>query len=140
MPARSTRAILAILLLGGVAGCTQPLYCPDGDWRRVGARDALAGKPSGYISTYAEVCAKAGITPDAGAWAAGHREGMAAYCTERNAYRLGYYRGYFNPGVCPPEDRRRLSNANHQGNVRRMMEEDLREELWRGGGRFIPRP
>lgn len=135
-------AVLAatLALLAGCGGANDPIFggCPS-DWRRAGAQDALAGRGPGYVSQYEAVCAKSGRPVDRTAWAAGYREGATAYCTERNAYRAGYYRGYFNPGICAAEDRKRLADAEHQGLVRRLMEEDLWKERRSGGGRYIPR-
>lgn len=132
----------ALAILAGCGGANDPIFggCPAGDWQRVGARDALAGRGPGYVAEYEPYCAKAGRPVDRAAWAAGHREGLAAYCTERTAYRAGYYRGWFNPGICAVEDRKRLADAEHQGLVRRLMEEDLWKERRDGGGRFIKRP
>ena len=131
------RHALLALPLALAAGCTEPVFCPGGDWRRVGFNDAMNGRPAGHVAGYDNRCARSGRTPDAEAWRLGYQDGLAVYCTERHAYQLGRYRGYFNPGICPEQDRKRLRDANHHGMVYREMLEDMWEDSLRG--RFIPR-
>jgi len=132
MTSRTTRrraAALAVMVPFLAGACTQPWTCPAGEWERAGYSDGIYGQERTRIDAYAGICAKADVTPDREAWTRGYEQGIARYCTERNAYRLGFHgHAWFNTRVCPVEDQRRLDDAYHQGYIYREMLEDLREQ------------
>lgn len=107
------------LLAGALVGLTacEPITedeCRGGDWRGIGVADGAAGRSPDRINTYAETCAKIGITPDARAWRAGREEGLKRYCTPQNAYKIGRNGNRLAP-YCPAGQREALSRANVTG-------------------------
>ncbi|HUS23400.1 MAG TPA: DUF2799 domain-containing protein [Candidatus Binatia bacterium] len=92
-------AVLAAAL--GAAGCASLDYgeCRRADWRAIGARDGEHGEPDLQLARHREACGRYGMPPDEAAWVAGHREGLAAYCTPAGGYRAGR-RGERYQGVC----------------------------------------
>lgn len=107
--AGARRAGAVCILLGGLAalaGCAsfppvQPLgaeRCAAIDWAGVGREDGANGAPSTILARHLAACP--GLPQQS--WALGRAEGLAAYCTAENGYRLGRAGREYH-GVCPAE-------------------------------------
>jgi hypothetical protein len=107
---------LAPLLLIVLAGCAtmQEDECRTADWRDVGLRDGLAGRPSSTLASYHEACSKHGIVPDADVYREGRAEGLNGYCVLDNAAPEGLA-GRRYQGVCPVEVDRSFRKLNDSG-------------------------
>jgi hypothetical protein len=80
--------MLLPLLLGGCASMTET-ECKVADWGRVGLADGARGEPERRLATYAEDCAKTGVTPNTRAYRSGWDEGISRFCTPANGWREG---------------------------------------------------
>lgn len=75
--------------------------CRATDWQKFGVNDGRLGVPAADRADTFSDCAGLGYTVDVAAYQAGRAEGLQAYCTVENGYRVGYEgRRYDN--VCPP--------------------------------------
>jgi hypothetical protein len=79
-----------------------PEECKAADWREVGQRDGLNGKPLSYLQGRAEDCAKVGVAVNTQTYTLGRALGLRNYCRLENAVPLGLNGGTY-AGVCPPE-------------------------------------
>ncbi len=96
---------LCAVFAGGAlaAGCASlpvqplaPAQCAAVDWTRVGYEDGAKGAPSTELARHLGACP--GLPQQS--WAEGRAQGLAAYCTAENGYRLGRA-GREYRGVCP---------------------------------------
>jgi hypothetical protein len=87
-----------------LASCAtmSPEECKVADWREVGQRDGLNGKPLSQLHDRAEDCGKIGVAIDTQAYTFGRNQGLRSYCRLENAVPLGLSSGSY-AGVCPPE-------------------------------------
>jgi len=117
---------LAPLRLVALAGCAtmQEDECRTADWREVGLRDGLAGRPSSTLASYHEACSKHGVVPDADLYREGRAEGLTGYCVLDNAAPEGLA-GRRYQGVCPVEIDRPFRELNDAGHA----VYDVREEM-----------
>ena len=119
---------VAPLLLVALAGCAtmQEDECRTADWREVGLRDGLAGRPSSTLASYHEACSKHGIVPDTDLYREGRATGLAEYCVLDNAAPEGLAgRRYQN--VCPVEIDRSFRELNEAGYAVFAVREDMDE-------------
>jgi hypothetical protein len=79
-----------------------PEECKAADWREVGQRDGLNGKPLSHLHDRAEDCAKVGVAVNTQTYTLGRDLGLRSYCRLENAVPLGLTGGTY-AGVCPPE-------------------------------------
>jgi len=79
-----------------------PEECKAADWREVGQRDGLNGKPLSHLYDRAEDCAKVGVAVNTQTYTLGRDLGLRSYCRLENAVPLGLTGGTY-AGVCPPE-------------------------------------
>jgi hypothetical protein len=97
---------LAAVLAAGVllASCAtmSPEECKVADWREVGQRDGLSGKPLSQLHDRAEDCGKVGVAVNSQAYKQGRDLGLRNFCRLENAVPLGLNGGTY-AGVCPPE-------------------------------------
>lgn len=96
-PALSLLACLAVL-----AGCAtlSEDECRTANWRDIGQRDGLDGKPASHLAQHAKACAEYGLRPDESRYHQGRNEGLREYCRLDNAFDSGL-RGQSYQGVCP---------------------------------------
>ncbi len=136
------RAAVALVALAALAGCARSLdqaECAQGDWRAIGLADGARGLGPERLEEHRAACARHGVAPDAAAWEAGRRAGLARYCTPRNAYRVGMA-GRALSRQCPAAMTEELDRAWRQGRERRWIEREIaeiRSRMW-GPGRFGP--
>lgn len=90
----------AALALGSCATMSAE-QCLAGDWSGQGYIDGQSGLTMSRLDDHAEACAKHGVSPDAGAYAAGRRRGLISYCTPDRGFEVGRS-GSDYAGVCPP--------------------------------------
>ncbi len=114
---RFARIATALLLALTLASCATMSHdeCKVADWRDVGLRDGLAGKPLALLSTRTSDCAEAGVRVDGGAYRQGREKGLYSFCRLENAVPLGLKGGSYE-GVCPPQidsEFRRRVQAGH---------------------------
>lgn len=79
-----------------------PEECKVADWRDVGQRDGINGKPLTRLYDRAEDCRKVGVTVNLKAYNIGRDQGLRSYCRLDNAVPLGLNGGTY-AGVCPTE-------------------------------------
>jgi hypothetical protein len=100
------RKVLGAAALFAGAGCATPLMteeqCLAGDWRAAGFEDGRAGRLPSALDERAALCEPAGVAPDASAYAAGRRGGLAVLCTESVGYGFGRSGAAYR-GVCEPQ-------------------------------------
>src|ERR1700679_782979 len=122
--------ILGVVALAGCGGAMSERQCRKGDWYEKGTRDGAHGKAPATLATYARACAEFRIRPDAQAWQAGHREGLARYCTEAHGYDAGK-NGSTYQNACA--ERPREEAAFFSGYGRGLLDrvEELRSDLRR---------
>lgn len=113
----------AALALGSCATMSEE-QCLAGDWSGQGYSDGLSGLTMSRLDDHAEACAKHGVTPDAGAYAAGRRQGLLQYCTVDKGFEVGRT-GAGYAGVCPPDLERDFLYAYRDGQVVHAAEQAL---------------
>lgn len=88
-------------LIAAVPGCAiSKKDCLADDWQTKGYQDGTRGKSPDVIASYAETCAKHGVTPDATAYSAGFDVGIVEYCTPENGFAEGEDNDNYS-GACP---------------------------------------
>lgn len=115
----------AALALGSCATMSEE-QCLAGDWSGQGYSDGLSGLTMSRLDDHAEACAKHGVTPDAGAYAAGRRQGLLQYCTVDKGFEVGRT-GAGYAGVCPPDLERDFLYAYRDGQVVHAAEQALED-------------
>ena len=108
--------LIAPVMLVVLSGCAtmQEDECRTADWRDVGLRDGLVGRPSSVLADYHEACSKHGVDPDSELYREGRAEGLAEYCVLDNAAPEGLAgRRYQN--VCPVDIDRSFRQLNDAG-------------------------
>ncbi|MEI8159365.1 MAG: DUF2799 domain-containing protein [Burkholderiales bacterium] len=95
-------AVLAAGFLLASCATMSPEECKVADWREVGQRDGLNGKPLSHLHDRAEDCGKVGVAINTQAYTVGRNLGLRSYCRLENAVPLGLAGGSY-AGVCPPE-------------------------------------
>lgn len=116
------RLVTAAALMLGVAalsGCETMSegQCLAGDWTGQGYRDGQGGQLSSRLDSHAQACARHGVTPDAGAYVAGWRQGVIQFCRPENGFEVGR-RGTAYNGVCSGlHEERRFLAAYEDGRV-----------------------
>lgn len=116
MRARLIPLLAAALLVSACARGLTPEQCVAADWRAIGLADGSAGHGPDRLAEHRAACAEAGV-PDArqaAEWEAGRQQGLLAYCTPRNAYRIGLSGRAMAP-VCPAEMAAELEAINETG-------------------------
>lgn len=121
---RITLALGAALLTAGCATLSEK-ECRVADWRVIGLADGERGRGPGFLAEHASACAEIGVVPDPAAWEDGRREGLRAYCTPANAYRLAARGDGLGP-VCGDFDQRALAAADAEGREAWRVEQRLR--------------
>ena len=100
---RVVRVVLAAVLglMVMVSGCAtlNKEECLNADWYSIGFEDGSRGYAASHIGRHRKACAEHGVRPDAGAYQAGHAQGLQTYCTPRQGYQLGLRNKSYNP-VC----------------------------------------
>ncbi len=76
--------------------------CLAADWVTVGFADGVAGRSLAGIDAYRQACAGHGVSPDLGAYRAGHADGVTTYCRPQTGFQVGR-NGTAYQGVCPVE-------------------------------------
>jgi hypothetical protein len=95
-------SVLATGVLLASCATMSPEECKVADWREVGQRDGLNGKPLSQLHDRAEDCGKVGVAINTQAYTVGRNLGLRSYCRLENAVPLGLAGGSYG-GVCPPE-------------------------------------
>jgi len=116
-------AVGAGLALGSCATMSAE-QCMAGDWSGQGYVDGQQGLTMSRLDDHAEACAKHGVTPDAGAYAAGRRQGLVSYCTPYKGFEVGRS-GSAYAGVCPSELEADFVYAYRDGQVVHAAEQAL---------------
>jgi hypothetical protein len=98
---RIASVVVFVFLLSSCATMS-PEECKAADWREVGQRDGLNGKPLSHLHDRAEDCAKVGVAVNTQTYTLGRDLGLRSYCRLENAVPLGLTGGTY-AGVCPPE-------------------------------------
>lgn len=91
------------------------------DWRDVGQRDGMEGKPVTLLSARATACAESNVRVDNAAYLKGREAGLKTFCRFENAVQIGLNGGNYE-GVCPAQiDRefRRRFEIGHNVHVAR---------------------
>ena len=96
---RTAGPLLAICLHG--CASLSETECRDENWYAVGFDDGYEGDPSSRLADHGAACAKYGITPDAGQYEVGRRDGLVHYCTVTRGFEIGRS-GLAYAGGCPP--------------------------------------
>ncbi len=91
----------AALTLGSCATMSEE-QCLAANWSGQGYSDGLSGLTMSRLDEHAQACVKHGVAPDAGAYAAGRRQGLVRYCTPDKGFEVGRT-GSTYAGVCPSE-------------------------------------
>lgn len=96
-----TTAAALVLGMAALSGCETMSegQCLAGDWTGQGYRDGQGGQLSTRLDSHAQACARHGVTPDAGAYIAGWRQGVIQFCRPENGFDVGR-RGAAYTGVC----------------------------------------
>lgn len=82
-------SLLALLLtLGGCASLSKQ-ECLNADWYTIGLEDGAQGRTVANIGNHRKACARVDVAPDLARYQEGHQEGLRAYCTPHQAYRIG---------------------------------------------------
>ncbi|MFQ6549961.1 DUF2799 domain-containing protein [Aestuariibius sp. 2305UL40-4] len=76
------------MILSSCAEITD-LHCANINWYDFGYRTGLDGKSSSVVTREAGVCRASATLPDEDRALEGYRAGLRAYCTPRNAFRVG---------------------------------------------------
>ena len=95
-------SVVVIGFLLSSCATMSPEECKAADWREVGQRDGLNGKPLSHLYDRAEDCAKVGVAVNTQTYTLGRDLGLRSYCRLENAVPLGLTGGTY-AGVCPPE-------------------------------------
>lgn len=101
----SSRLTLTLLLaVGFVTACAHDTVrdCQTVDWYALGHRDGWIGTPVSVFENYRTACREAGIAPDRTAYEKGRQEGLQAYCTDLNGFKVGRGNDVYHY-VCPPD-------------------------------------
>lgn len=96
--------LLAATIVLSLASCAtmSPEECKSANWRDVGHRDGLNGKPLSLLSTRASDCAESNVRVDNAAYLRGRDAGLRNFCQPENAAQFGLNGGNYE-GVCPPQ-------------------------------------
>jgi hypothetical protein len=102
--ARLVSTLSTLLLALSLASCAtmSPEECKVANWRDVGQRDGLAGKPLSLLNTRTSECAESNVRVDSAAYLKGRDSGLHTYCRLDNAVQMGLNGGSYE-GVCPPQ-------------------------------------
>ncbi len=128
-----------IILAGACVGAAVALgscatmsveQCMAGDWSGQGYVDGQSGLTMSRLDEHAEACAKHGVTPDAGAYAAGRRQGLVYYCTPAKGFDVGRT-GSGYAGVCPSDLEADFIYAYRDGQVVHDVEQALASAISR---------
>lgn len=115
IPLITSLSMAAALLSGCATTKLTPQQCQAQNWQTVGLADGEKGRSPNYFGKYLGECAGlTGTQPNRQLWEQGRQEGLKAFCTELNAYRLGR-EGYQWQPVCPAETSIKLENAYLKG-------------------------
>lgn len=101
--------------------------CLSGNWHAIGYNDGVAGRYPSRISEHQQACAKTGVIPNFPAWESGRQQGLAHYCTEANARRLGESGSSFN-AVCPANKINRLQSIHDKAYRHYQRQEEIRRD------------
>ncbi len=126
------RAIIAVLLLGLLAGCASVSReeCVAGDWATIGQRDGARGLDADAIfARHETACARVDVTPDRARWQQGYAQGLAQFCTPRGGLEAGRA-GRIDRGVCPAASARGFQQGFELGRAAHRAEQ--RVQLARG--------
>jgi len=101
---KSIRIASALLIALALASCAtmSPEECRIADWRDVGQRDGLEGKPVAVLSARASDCAENNVRIDNAAYLKGREAGLKTFCRLENAVQIGLNGGDYE-GVCPAQ-------------------------------------
>ena len=127
----------AALALGSCATMSAE-QCMAGDWSGQGYVDGQQGLTMSRLDDHAKACAEHWVTPDAGAYAAGRRQGLVQYCTLPKGFEVGRT-GSGYAGVCPSELETDFMYGYRDGQVVHAAEQALanaRSRVDRLGGRL----
>jgi len=113
----------AVLALGSCATMSAE-QCMAGDWSGQGYADGQQGFTMSRLDDHAKACAEHGVTPDAGAYAAGRRQGLVHYCTPQKGFEVGRA-GSGYAGVCPAELEADFNYGYRDGQVVHAVEQAL---------------
>ncbi len=105
-------SLFGFLLLVSCAPISEDA-CRSQSWRAIGIRDGEKGKSLGQFASYAEECAKYGISPNQSEWQSGREIGLKSYCTAENSLKIGRNGRSLN-NVCAG-DQSELKRANDKG-------------------------
>ena len=121
------RSILLTVLALSAAGCAtmNKSECRTADWQMIGYEDGAVGRELGYIGNHRKACAEHGVKPNMARYRAGHAEGIAAFCTERNGFQQGRAGRAYN-GVCPAASEERFLVAWETGRELHQLDAELR--------------
>jgi hypothetical protein len=95
---RAAAPLLAICLHG--CASLSESECRDENWYAIGFDDGYEGNEASRLADHGESCAKYAITPDAGQYEVGRRDGLAHYCTVTRGFEVGRS-GLAYGGGCP---------------------------------------
>ncbi len=92
---------MLIAVVAGLSGCASLSQeeCLAGNWRTIGYEDGAQGQPAERVGEHRQACERHGVSPNLELWRLGYDEGLVAYCTPDNGFRVGAAGGAYH-GVC----------------------------------------
>ncbi|WP_051278809.1 DUF2799 domain-containing protein [Chitinilyticum aquatile] len=114
--------VLSALCLSGCAALTES-ECRVGDWYGLGLRDGQQGRTS-QIAAYYEACRDLGVKPLLADYNRGRNQGLLAYCTPENGYRVGLA-GDSDNAVCPAALQPAFQRAHERGRQRYLIVSEI---------------
>lgn len=122
-PAMKKVLLIALtLFLSGCAALTES-ECRVGDWYGLGLRDGQQGRTS-QIAAYYEACRDLGVKPLLADYNRGRNQGLLAYCTPENGYRVGLA-GDSDNAVCPAALQPAFQRAHERGRQRYLIVSEI---------------
>ena len=111
--ARRAAWLSLALCLQGCASLSER-ECRGQDWYKIGFDDGYDGSASTRLAAHHDACTEYGITPDAGQYEAGRRDGLVHYCTVARGFEIGR-QGLQYGGGCPTGSEREFLRGHELG-------------------------
>jgi len=77
--------------------------CKNGNWKLIGKKDGISGKPLKVISQHQEACSPYKVKVDTKEYESGRKEGLVTYCKSENGYQEGLA-GHTCHNVCTSKE------------------------------------
>ncbi len=98
---KSIFAVLVLLFsIPTFAGSIKAADCQSTNWEQKGVEDGSRGEKIDVLYTYIKTCDKANAPFSADLYRKGREEGLYSFCSNTNAYNMGFKKTILNKGTC----------------------------------------